>query len=59
MDQFVLDQVFNYCESQGDSAEYWWREVVEPGEGYVIVWIDEDGNMSSHHTYRYPPDIWS
>ena len=45
--------------------EFWWRScALEPDDlkgtgGYLIVWLHEDGSFNTHHTYHYPPEIYT
>lgn len=57
-DDFLKENLLHY-EPAGTASNgmpydhFWWREVKEPNEGYIIIWE----NGEHHHTYRYPPDL--
>lgn len=55
LDDFATEQLLNRIDYffEGIWETVYWREVVEPGEGYILVWHDGQ----HHHTYHYPPDI--
>lgn len=53
IDEFVLDCVFNRISLLSGEIVYW-RECVEPNEGYLILW----DSGQHHHTYRHPETLY-
>lgn len=71
--EYMLANAFNHIPAgvrkYGDLAgeeydEFWWRDCIlhdgdwQGTQGYLILWW-HDGNLVTHHTYTYPPNIYN
>lgn len=52
-DEFLAGSLLHHAEATDSRDEFWWREVVGGGEGYILIWADG----TYHHTYTNPENM--
>lgn len=63
VDEYVLNLVFHRLENPDGSVCYWRscalkEDMLQGEQGYMVLWVGEDGRTEHLHTYKYPPNVW-
>lgn len=54
LDEYATEHLLHRIDDDNGNPLVYWRETVNTGEGYMLVWPDGE----RLHTYMYPPNIY-